>query len=184
MAERMEDVSLFQAVWIGICQIASAVFPGTSRSMSTIAAGQMAGMSRAAALEFSFFVSLPTMLAATGYTLLKTLHPKAGEPLGRMPVNGHEWGVLIVGFVISFIVALAVVAWFMNWVRRRGFTPFAIYRIILGIAVLVWTAKDLDGAELESLRRRATGIAREGSSGEVTRALRACLERASAQRQR
>ena len=139
--ERMEDVSLAQAVWIGICQIASAVFPGTSRSMSTIAAGQVAGMSRSAALEFSFFVSLPTMLAATLYTLLKTMHPKHGEPLGRMPINGHEWLVLIIGFVVSFVVALVVVAWFMNWVRKRGFTPFAIYRIVLGIAVLVWLAR-------------------------------------------
>lgn len=141
MTERMEDVSIFQAIWIGICQIASAVFPGTSRSMSTIAAGQVAGMSRSAALEFSFFLSMPTMIAATGYDLLKTLHPKHGEPLGRMPVNGHEWGILSVGFVVSFVIALAVVAWFMNWVRRRGFTPFAVYRIIVGIAVLVWVMK-------------------------------------------
>jgi undecaprenyl-diphosphatase len=138
MTERMDDVSVFQAIWIGICQIASAVFPGTSRSMSTIAAGQVAGMSRSAALEFSFFVSLPTMLAATLYTLLKTMHPKHGEPLGRMPVNGEEWAVLLIGFVVSFIVALGVVAWFMNWVRQRGFTPFAIYRIVVGVAVLVW----------------------------------------------
>jgi undecaprenyl-diphosphatase len=139
MTERTEDVSLVQAVWIGICQIASAVFPGTSRSMSTIAAGQVAGMSRTAALEFSFFLSFPTMLAATLYTMYKTFHPKHGaEALGRMPINGHEWTVLVIGFVISFIVALGVVAWFMNWVRQRGFTPFAIYRIIVGIAVLVW----------------------------------------------
>jgi undecaprenyl-diphosphatase len=141
MTERMEDISLFQAIWIGICQIASAVFPGTSRSMATIAGGQVAGMSRGAALEFSFFLSMPTMVAATGYDLLKTLHPKTGEPLGRMPVNGHEWGLLITGFLVSFIVALAVVAWFMNWVRRRGFTPFAIYRIIIGIVVLAWVMK-------------------------------------------
>jgi len=139
--ERMEDVSLLQAVWIGICQVASAVFPGTSRSMSTIAAGQVAGMSRPAALEFSFFLSMPTMIAATGYDLLKTMHPRHGEPLGRMPMNGQEWIVLTIGFVVSFIVALAVVAWFMNWVRKRGFTPFAIYRIIVGIAVLVWLRK-------------------------------------------
>lgn len=139
--ERMEEVSLFQAVWIGICQVASAVFPGTSRSMSTIAAGQVAGMSRPAALEFSFFLSMPTMIAATGYDLLRTMHPKHGEPLGRMPMNGHEWTILIIGFVVSFIVALAVVAWFMNWVRKRGFTPFAIYRIIVGIAVLVWVRR-------------------------------------------
>ncbi|MGZ4877773.1 MAG: undecaprenyl-diphosphate phosphatase, partial [Candidatus Angelobacter sp.] len=95
-----------------------------------------------AALEFSFFLSMPTMIAATGYDLLKTFHPKHGaEALGRMPVDGHEWFVLVIGFVVSFIVALAVVAWFMNWVRWRGFTPFAIYRIIVGIAVLVWVMR-------------------------------------------
>ena len=141
MTERMEDVSLFQAIWIGICQVASAVFPGTSRSMSTIAAGQVAGMSRPAALEFSFFLSMPTMVAATGYDLLKTMSHKHGEPLGRMPADNHEWIVLIIGFVVSFIVALGVVAWFMNWVRKRGFTPFAVYRIVVGIAVLVWVMK-------------------------------------------
>jgi undecaprenyl-diphosphatase len=137
--EHMEQMSLGQSIWIGICQIASAVFPGTSRSMSTIAAGQVAGMSRPSALEFSFFLSIPTMVAATGYDLLKTLRPKHGAAaLGAMPANGHEWTILIIGFVVSFIVALGVVAWFMNWVRRRGFTPFAIYRILLGIIVLGW----------------------------------------------
>ncbi len=142
--EHLEEMSIFQAVWIGICQIASAVFPGTSRSMSTIAAGQVVGMSRPAALEFSFFVSMPTMAAATGYTLYRTLHPKGTNgvtALGAMPNNGHEWIVLIIGFVVSFFVALGVVAWFMNWVRSKGFVPFAIYRIIIGIAVLVWAAK-------------------------------------------
>ena len=140
--ESLEEMSMTQAIWIGICQIASAVFPGTSRSMATIAAGQVMGMSRPAALEFSFFLSMPTMVAATGYELFRTLHPKGGgAPLGTMPANGHEWGLLVVGFVVSFIVALAVVAWFMNWVRQRGFVPFAIYRIIAGIAVLVWVAR-------------------------------------------
>ncbi len=78
------------------------------------------------------------MILATGYALFRTFHPKPGAPLGAMPASAHEWIVLIIGFVISFIVALAVVAWFMNWVRQRGFAPFAIYRIIVGIAVLVW----------------------------------------------
>ena len=144
--ESMEEMSVPQAIWIGICQIASAVFPGTSRSMSTIAAGQVAGMSRPAALEFSFFLSMPTMIAATLYDLWRTLHAKhGGEPLGAMPANAHEWLVLAIGFVISFVVALGVVAWFMNWVRQRGFTPFAIYRIILGIAVLAWVFKGHGG---------------------------------------
>src|ERR1019366_4157069 len=65
--EFMEEMNIWQAIWIGACQILSAVFPGTSRSMSTIVAGQLAGMSRAAALEFSVFLSMPTMFAATGY---------------------------------------------------------------------------------------------------------------------
>jgi undecaprenyl-diphosphatase len=139
--EHMEEMNMGQAIWIGLCQIASAVFPGTSRSMSTITAGQLAGMSRPSALEFSFFLSMPTMAAATLYEAFRTFHPKHGEPLGAMPANTHEWIVLAIGFVISFVVALGVVAWFMNWVRQRGFTPFAIYRIIIGIAVLVWVFK-------------------------------------------
>lgn len=136
--ERVEEMTDLQAIWIGICQIASAVFPGTSRSMATISAGQLAGMSRSSALEFSFFLSIPTMIAATGYELFRTFHPKHGEPLGTMPANGQEWTVLVIGFVVSFIVALAVVAWFLHWVRQRGFVPFAVYRIIVGVAVLYW----------------------------------------------
>src|SRR5260370_14625715 len=75
----MEEMSLPQAVWIGAAQILSAVFPGTSRSMSTIAAGQVAGMSRPAALEFSFFLSMPTMVVAVGYDFLKSVMPPHHE---------------------------------------------------------------------------------------------------------
>ena len=81
---KMEDMSLGQSIWIGFCQIFSAVFPGTSRSMSTIAGGQIAGMSRASALEFSFFVSIPTMAAATLYTLLKSLRGKGRKSDRRL----------------------------------------------------------------------------------------------------
>ena len=137
----MEAMSLGQAIWIGACQILSAVFPGTSRSMSTIAAGQIARMSRASALEFSFFLSIPTMIAATGYDFLKTVvlrKASHGETLPPIQMDAHGWIVLAIGFAMSFLVAWAVVAWFMSWVRRRGFVPFAIYRIIVGSAVLVW----------------------------------------------
>jgi undecaprenyl-diphosphatase len=134
----MEAMSLGQAVWIGACQILSAVFPGTSRSMSTIASGQLAGMSRASALEFSFFLSIPTMVAATCYDLLKSLRGKGDNPIGVAQINGHGWIVLAIGFVVSFIVAYGAVAWFMAWVRKRGFAPFAVYRIIVGGAVLFW----------------------------------------------
>src|SRR5438045_1937328 len=138
---QMEEMTLPQAVWIGAAQILSAVFPGTSRSMSTIAAGQVAGMSRPAALEFSFFLSMPTMFVATGYDLLKAITPNRKTAvegnLAPLAVNGHEWVVLAIGFVVSFFVALAVVAWFMQWVRTRGFVPFALYRIVLGLGLLI-----------------------------------------------
>jgi undecaprenyl-diphosphatase len=141
----MDDIHGGQAIWIGACQILSAVFPGTSRSMSTIAAGQLAGMSRAAALEFSFFLSMPTMAVATLYTLFKSLRGKDENPIGVAEITSHEWVVLAIGFIVSFIVAYGAVAWFMAWVRKRGFVPFAVYRIILGIAVLVWAGRVVVG---------------------------------------
>jgi undecaprenyl-diphosphatase len=140
--EQMEGMNLLQAVWIGAAQILSAVFPGTSRSMSTIAAGQLAGMDRPSALEFSFFLSIPTMVVATGFEFLsavglrKSKHADAVTPVIHM--TGHTWILLAIGFVVSFFVAWVVVAWFMAWVRRRGFVPFAVYRIVVGTAVLAW----------------------------------------------
>ena len=138
---KMEEMSLGQSIWIGFCQIFSAVFPGTSRSMATIAGGQIAGMSRASALEFSFFVSMPTMAAATLYTLYKSVRGKGENPIGVSQITHDQWIVLAIGFIVSFIVAYGSVAWFMAWVRRRGFTPFAIYRIIVGILVLAFAAR-------------------------------------------
>jgi len=137
---KMDDIHGGQAVWIGACQILSAVFPGTSRSMSTIAAGQLMGMSRAAALEFSFFLSMPTMAVATVYTLLKSLRGKDENPIGVAEITPHQWVILAIGFVVSFIVAYGAVAWFMGWVRKRGFAPFAMYRIVVGVLVLAWAA--------------------------------------------
>lgn len=131
--QSMDQITLKQAIVIGLSQILAAAFPGTSRSMSTIAGGQVMGLSRSAALEFSFFLSIPVMIAATGYKLLKFL---IDTPTG---MTGQQWGVLAVGFVVSFIVALAVIAWFMRWVRTRGFVPFAIYRIAAGAALLWWS---------------------------------------------
>jgi undecaprenyl-diphosphatase len=137
----MEDMGMGQAIWIGACQILSAVFPGTSRSMSTIAAGQLAGMSRASALEFSFFLSIPTMVVATCYDLLKSVMGKTENPIGVSQIGAHGWVVLAIGFVVSFIVAYGTVGWFMDYVRRRGFAPFAVYRVIVGVAVLYWALR-------------------------------------------
>lgn len=132
--EDVERMTLPQAVWIGAVQILSAVFPGTSRSMATIAAGQVAGLSRRAALEFSFFLSIPIMFAATGLKLFK---------LARIgfQADAHQWGVLAVGLFVSFVTALAVIHWFMGWVRRGSFWPFAVYRILLGAGVVAYAMK-------------------------------------------
>jgi undecaprenyl-diphosphatase len=134
----VEEMSLWQAIWIGLCQTLSAVFPGTSRSMSTIASGQIAGLTRSTALEFSFLLSIPTMIAATGWDLYKEVlrHPKAEETVIPLVMNSERWIVLVIGFVVSFIVALGVVEWFLQWVRRHGLVLFAAYRIVLAILLL------------------------------------------------
>ncbi|MFN7625990.1 MAG: undecaprenyl-diphosphate phosphatase [Pirellula sp.] len=128
----MEAMSLKQAIAIGSAQILAAAFPGTSRSMATIAGGQVMGLSRVAALEFSFFLSIPVMFAAAGYKLLQFI---IKEPIA---LEGSQWITLAIGFGASFVVALAVIAWFMHWVRKHGFLPFAIYRIIVGALILLF----------------------------------------------
>jgi undecaprenyl-diphosphatase len=141
----VEEMTLFQAIWIGLCQTLSAVFPGTSRSMSTIASGQLVGLDRPSALEFSFLLSIPTMIAATCWDLLKELHPSkaaiAAGTAAHVTMDTERWIVLLIGLVVSFFVALGVVEWFLHWVRKHGFTVFAIYRIVLGGALLIWGAK-------------------------------------------
>jgi len=136
----VEGIRMGQAIWIGLCQTLGPLFPGTSRSMATISAGELAGLSRTTALEFSFLLSIPTMFAATGYEFLKSIKdPEAG--IGALHLGSHELVVLAIGFMVSFVVAWGVVAWFMNWVRSRGFAPFAVYRILAGVAVLIWASK-------------------------------------------
>jgi undecaprenyl-diphosphatase len=146
----IEQMSLFQAIWIGLCQTLSAIFPGTSRSMSTIAAGQLVSLDRPTALAFSFLLSIPTMFAATGWDLLKEIHPSRtvaaeGVAAAHVVMNGERWMVLIIGLVVSFIVALGVVEWFLQWVRKHGFALFALYRILLGAALLIWGARFIAG---------------------------------------
>jgi undecaprenyl-diphosphatase len=156
----VEQMTLPQAIWIGLCQVTSAVFPGTSRSMSTIAAGQLAGMTRPAALEFSFLVSIPTMIAATLYDLVKSLWPGfhvlrwhkpsvatgSHSALAPVAMNAHGWIVLVIGFVVSFFVALGVVEWFLQWVRSHGFVLFAVYRILIGAALLLFGGRLMAGS--------------------------------------
>ncbi len=140
--QRVERLTVPQAVIVGTAQIFSAIFPGTSRSMATIAGGQLAGLSRPAALEFSFFLSIPTMFAACLFDLRESISAPMGAAAhiegGMTP---ERWAQLAIGFVISFLVAWGVIAWFMHWVRKHGFIPFAIYRLVIGAIVLVWASR-------------------------------------------
>ncbi len=119
------------AIGVGLAQMVAGIFPGTSRSAASIFTAMLTGTSnRAAATEFSFLVGIPTMYAATGYMLLKAF--KAGGA-------AHEdWTALIVGFVVSLVVGFVAVKWLLGYIRSHRFTPFAIYRIALGIALLIW----------------------------------------------
>nr|WP_283256163.1 undecaprenyl-diphosphate phosphatase [Dyella humicola] len=117
------------AILVGIAQMVAGIFPGTSRSAATIFTAMLAGTSnRAAATEFAFLVGIPTMYAASGYELLKVV--KEG--------GVHEdWTALIVGFIVSGVVGFIAVKWLLGYIRSHRFTPFAIYRIALGIALLL-----------------------------------------------
>jgi undecaprenyl-diphosphatase len=110
---------------VGVAQCL-ALWPGISRSAATIMGGLVIGLSAAAAAEFSFFLAIPTMFAAGGYSLFKHRHE----------VHGEQALLLAVGFVVSFIVAWIVIAAFMRYIQTHKFRPFAIYRILIGLLVL------------------------------------------------
>ncbi len=127
--QNLDDVTLVQAFWIGLIQCL-AMWPGTSRSGATIMGGMVLGLTPRVATEFSFYLAIPTMLAAGGWRLIKHGHELSADALG----------VVALGTGVSFVVALGVVAGFLRYVRRRRFTPFVIYRILLGLAIVGWYA--------------------------------------------
>lgn len=118
---KVENVSFRQAFFIGCAQCLS-LFPGVSRSAATILGGLIFGLNRTAAVEFSFFLAIPTMFAATVYSLFKDFGS----------FDQKDFMVLAIGFLTSMFVALAVIAWFMEFIKKYTFVPFAWYRIIFG----------------------------------------------------
>ena len=121
----LETVSYKQSLGIGIAQIAS-LFPGMSRSASTIVGGLLVGLDRPTALRFSFYLSIPTMIIATLYKLYK----EVGN------IHGDQAIAFLVGLVVSFLVALVVIKWFLNYVSQHDFKPFAWYRLALGALMI------------------------------------------------
>jgi len=122
----LDQVSAANAFWIGLAQCASLI-PGMSRSGSTIVGGLLAGLDRKVATEYSFFLALPTIIAATVYETLKA----------KATFTNQDFVALGIGMAVSFFVAWAVIAAFLTYVQRHTLRVFAYYRIILGIVVLL-----------------------------------------------
>ncbi len=125
-------IDLKTALLIGAFQCLSLI-PGTSRSGSTILGAILLGVSRGAGAEFSFFMAVPTMLGASGIKMLKFL-------LSGVGITGQEIGILLTGCIVSFLVSLVVIRGLMEYVRKHSFSAFGVYRIILGVVVLLYFA--------------------------------------------
>ena len=125
--DKIDKISYKQAFLIGLFQ-SLAMVPGTSRSGATIVGGLLIGLKRKTAAEFSFLLAVPTMLAATSYDILKNYQE----------FDTSNISALIVGFITAFIVALIIIKWFLNFIKKHSFISFGIYRIILGIIFLAF----------------------------------------------
>lgn len=123
------NITWLIAAVVGVAQIVAGIFPGTSRSGATIFAAMLLGSTRVAATEFTFLVGIPTMYAASANELHKVMKAGAGA---------ENWNDLIIGFVVSAIVAFIAVKWLLRYIQTHRFTVFAWYRIVVGAALLLW----------------------------------------------
>ncbi|MDB5204080.1 MAG: Undecaprenyl-diphosphatase [Candidatus Taylorbacteria bacterium] len=119
----VDSISIKQSVIIGLCQCV-AFIPGVSRSAATIVGGMMQGISRTAIAEFSFLLAVPTMCAATGLDIIKNKDAL---------IHGGNLGALVVGFVISYVVAIIAIKGFLSFVKKHDFIVFGVYRILIAI---------------------------------------------------
>jgi len=131
LAASLPAVSWNVAIWVGLAQVLAGVFPGTSRSAAAIFAALLAGLaSRPAAAEFAFLLGIPTMFAASAYALLE---------YARNPAAPREdWAALAVAFAAAALTGFVVVRWLLAYVKSRRFTVFAVYRIVLGLGLLLF----------------------------------------------
>lgn len=122
----IQEMSYKQVIGIGLIQCL-AMIPGTSRSGATIIGGLLLGANRSVAAEFSFFLAIPTMAGATTYKLIKN----------GLDFSPHQWTLIALGSLVSFLVAYGVIAFLMTFIKKHSFSVFGIYRIVLGIVVLI-----------------------------------------------
>ncbi|KLD77981.1 undecaprenyl-diphosphate phosphatase [Xanthomonas hyacinthi] len=119
------------AIAVGLAQVVAGVFPGTSRSAATIFLAMLLGLSkRSAAADFAFLVGIPTMFAASGYSFLELYKDGA--------VGSEDWGDVAIAFAAAVVTGFVVVKWLLGYIKSHRFTAFAVYRIVLGAALLLW----------------------------------------------
>lgn len=126
-----EKISWLIAIVVGLAQVIAAIFPGSSRSATSIIAAMLLGTSRMAATEFSFLLGIPTLLAASLYSLYSEI-----QEHGALPRS--EVDQFLIGFVVSTVVAFIAVKWLLGFIRKNSFIPFAWYRLALGLGLLGW----------------------------------------------
>jgi len=135
LAERRNDnaqITWTVAVLVGLAQVVAGVFPGTSRSAAAIFIAMLAGLSRrSAAAEFVFLVGIPTMFAASGYALVELWREQG--------LGTEHWDEVAVAFVTASVTGFMVVKWLMTYIKRHRFTGFALYRLLIGAVLLMWS---------------------------------------------
>jgi len=150
------DITWTIALAVGAGQLIAAVFPGASRSGTTILIALLLGLSRPAATEFSFLVGIPTMLAASGLKMVKAI---SGSDAA---VKGEAWGLLLIGCLVSGIVSFVVVRWLLRYIQSHTFTLFGWYRILLAALILAWLGLHGENAASESPRSGQVEITSPG----------------------
>ena len=140
--EHGNQVTWTIAVAVGIAQLVAGVFPGTSRSGATILIALLLGLNRVAATEFTFLVGIPTMLGVSAWKIFKAVHH---PPPGTLPEN---WGMVILGFVVSALVSFVAVKWLLRYIQTHTFVVFGWYRIALAIVIGAWLVAEANGVRL------------------------------------
>ena len=124
---RVEDLTIKQLLILGTTQ-ALAVIPGVSRSGAVIVCGRALKLNRKLIVEFSFLLAIPTMFSATLYDIYKS----------GLALKGSQWGIIGIGFIVSFIIALIVIKWLLNYIRRHDFNIFGWYRILIAVLMILF----------------------------------------------
>ena len=124
--QTVEHMHVRDLVTLGVAQ-SLAVIPGVSRSGAVIVSGRALGLTAALITEFSFLLAVPTMLAASGYDILKS----------GIHFSSSQWGIILLGFLVSFVSALVVIRWFLSYIRTHSFTVFGWYRVVLGTVLII-----------------------------------------------